>query len=88
VRQAWNQEQAMVRRTGEGTRTWTDSEKAELLQTGRVQGYQGHHVHDVSTHPHMAGDPNNVRFMRPDEHLTQHGGNWRNSTTGELVNRQ
>ena len=87
VNEAWKLEQDLVGRTGQGTRPWTNAEKAELLETGRVSGYQGHHINSVSSNPQLAGNPNNIQFVRPGEHLGLHGGNWSNPTWGPLVPR-
>ena len=87
VRIAWRQEQALVQRTGTGTRDWTTAEKAELLQGGKVKGYQGHHINSIKNNPDMAGNPDNVEFLTRKEHLDSHGGNWRNPTTGQFMSR-
>lgn len=88
VRLAWEQERAMVAATGKGTRNWTASERAELLSKGRVSKHHGHHINSVKSHPEMAGVPDNVAFKRTDgEHLGEHGGNWRNPTSGALLSR-
>jgi len=85
---AWKQEQALVQRTGQGTRNWTAGEKAELIRTGRVSGYEAHHINSVKGHPQLAGDPNNIKFVKGREgNLAEHGGNFRNPTSGELMNR-
>ena len=77
----------MVEITGQGTRRWTKSELKELVETGKVKGYQGHHINNVKDHPEMAGNPNNVEFLNKTEHLESHGGNYRNMTEGPLLNR-
>ena len=88
VAQAWKQEQALVRETGQGTRQWTDKEIQELLENGRVKGYQGHHINSVNGSPDLAGSPDNIKFVRGgSEHLAEHGGNYRNATTGEVLDR-
>ena len=87
VRNAWKQEKEMVEITGQGTRRWTKSELKELVETGKVKGYQGHHINNVKDHPEMAGNPNNVEFLNKTEHLESHGGNYRNMTEGPLLNR-
>ena len=87
VRNAWKQEKEMVEITGQGTRRWTKSELKELVETGKVKGYQEHHINNVKDHPEMAGNPNNVEFLNKTEHLEAHGGNYRNMTEGPLLNR-
>ena len=87
VRNAWKQEKEMVEMKGYGTRNWMKSEMRELKETGKVKGYQGHHINNVKDHPEMAGNPNNVEFLNKTEHLESHGGNYRNMTEGPLLNR-
>jgi len=87
VRLAWRQEQALVQRTGKGTRTWTAAEREELLKTGKVEGYYGHHVNNVKNNPEMAGNPDNIAFVTKEEHLDAHAGSWRNPTSGEFMTR-
>ena len=50
-------------------------------------GYQGHHINSVRHNPYMAGWQSNVTFMTRGEHFAAHGGNWRNSTFGDLIDR-
>jgi len=88
VRQAWKQEKALVEETGAGSRRWTEAEKQQLLQNGKVQGYYGHHINSVKGHPNMAGDPNNIEFVTFREHLARHQGNFRNITKGILIFRK
>lgn len=62
--------------------------KKELEQTGKVKGYEGHHINNVKDHPEMAGNPDNITFVTRREHLDAHGGNFRNKTEGLFVNRK
>ena len=88
VRDAWKQERARVAAGKPGTVNWTAAEKAELLQTGKVSGYVGHHINSVNGHPELARDPNNIKFVKGAQgNLAEHGGSFRNSTSGELMNR-
>jgi RHS repeat-associated protein len=87
VRIAWREEQALVEKTGKGSRNWTEAELAELKTTGRVKGYYGHHINSVSGSPSLAGDPDNIKFVTRDEHFSAHSGNWRTQTFGELKSR-
>lgn len=59
----------------------------ELIETGKVKGYQGHHINNVKDHPSMAGEPNNIKFLDKNEHLDVHKGNYRNKTEGPLMDR-
>lgn len=88
VREAWKYEQKNVELGGDGiTHSWTDTEKRELIETGRVSGYDGHHINDVSTYPEMQADPNNITFLTKEEHILAHNGNFNNSTNGEIVDK-
>ncbi len=91
VRNAWKQERAMVLKTGKGTRKWTPAEKKELLETGQVKGYFGHHIKSVKGNEHnlkLIADPNNIQWKKGlPNHLDAHGGNFHNPTTGELLDR-
>lgn len=62
-RNAWVQERKLVKMTGRGSRKWTSAERQQLLRTGKVKGYEGHHINSVKTHPHLASNPNNIRFL-------------------------
>jgi RHS repeat-associated protein len=97
IARAWAQEQGLVRATGNGTVNWTSAQRQELLQTGRVRGYTGHHINNAATAPAWEGDPRNIRFLSngranlPNDHLYSnqgHRGNWQNSTSGRLIDRQ
>jgi hypothetical protein len=46
-------------------------------------------INNVNDNSGMASDPNNFEFVKRKggEHLQKHGGNYRNPTSGELINR-
>lgn len=88
VRMAWEQERALVQRTGQGTRDWSAAELEILKNGGTPSGYQGHHINSVKGSPELAGDPNNIQFATPEEHLQDlHGGDTRVPTFGDLISR-
>ena len=88
VRNAWKQEKALVESGSRGTRKWSKAELAELKKTGKVDGYNGHHINSVKDYPEQAGNPNNIAFVKQKkEHLKRHNGNYRNKTTGEMKDR-
>ena len=89
VKEAWAQERELVRTTGQGTHPWTEAEKQELLSTGKVKGYEGHHINSVSSNGVLAGDPDNIKFVNGrGDHLLEHGGSFKNQTSGPLVKRK
>lgn len=89
VREAWRLEAEKVRTTGRGTQQWTPDELRQLRDTGKVSGYEGHHINSVAGSPQSARDPNNIKFVKGRAaHLTEHGGNFRNRTTGPLIRRR
>ncbi|XP_041440534.1 teneurin-4 isoform X7 [Xenopus laevis] len=67
VTQAWLKEQQRLRDGEEGTRVWTEGEKQQLLNTGRVQGYDGYFVISVEQYPELSDSANNIHFMRQSE---------------------
>ena len=85
VNKAWERERELVRR-GRGTREWDMKEQKQLLKTGRVKGYQGHHMKSVSKYPQYADDPKNIQFLSArkenNEHLKAHKGDYRNESNG------
>ena len=88
VEKAWKAERSLVEKTGEGSRRWTESEKKELLSSGKVKGYKSHHVNSVKNYSEEAGNPANVKFVTQKEHLKEHGGNFKNQTSGKMINRE
>ncbi len=67
---------------------WTDKQKQELIRTGRVKGYEGHHITSVARNGvQSAENADKFKFVSRDQHLAEHGVNFRNSTKGPLVER-
>lgn len=82
VRDAWKNERELVKQ-GKGTRNWSKEEREELLSTGKVSGYEGHHMKSVSLYPEHAGNSKNIQFLNEEEHLNgAHQGNYHNLTNG------
>jgi hypothetical protein len=80
-------EREMVK-TGGGTRAWTAAERAELIRTGKISGYEGHHINSVESSPELMANPNNIKFVKGrTEHLQEHGGSFQNPTSGNLMER-
>jgi hypothetical protein len=88
VKEAWRQEAILVKTEATATRDWDDAEKREMIETGKVKGYQGHHINSVSAHPKLAANSDNIKFVKQgQEHIESHGGDFRNPTDGRLLNR-
>lgn len=91
VKQAWKEEQALVKSGHQGTRQWTRAELDELKRTGKVSGYEGHHINSALYNPEYAGLSKNIKFVKKsptNEHLEyEHSGNYQNPTFGNFLNR-
>ena len=81
VREAWKHEKELVSK-GQGTRDWTKPQQTQLMQEGRVKGYEGHHMKSVSTFPQHAGEPKNIQMLSESEHFAAHQGNYHTPTNG------
>ena len=83
VKKAWKNEVNNVKNGGNGiSRTWTETEKVELLAKGKVKGYVGHHMKSVKGYPELAGDPTNIQFLTRAKHFEAHSFNWQTITHG------
>jgi hypothetical protein len=88
VAEAWRQEADLVRRTGQGTRPWTAKQIQELLTTGKVRGYVGHHINSVNDSPLFAGLADNIQFLTFRQHYRIHNnGRYRIPVYGPLISR-
>jgi hypothetical protein len=81
IRQAWRIERENARK-GTSSYNWTFSETLELITTGRVSDYVGHHMYGVNAYPQYSGRPEYIRFVTQEEHFRLHNFNWRNPTHG------
>jgi hypothetical protein len=53
VANAWKQERALIANSQEGTVKWSDAQKAELFRSGKVSGFEGHHINSVNGSPKL-----------------------------------
>lgn len=82
VKEAFAQERRLVLQ-GKGTRDWSVSQQEELIRTGKVSGFDGSHMLDVSNNPSVASNPDNIQFLTYEEHIFgAHDSNPRNPTNG------
>jgi hypothetical protein len=91
VRKAWAQEREILQKYGADAMTvrLSRAEQKELMERGAVPGWYGHHINSVKGNSlEMAGDPNNIKFVKGiEEHLAEHEGSFRNATSGSLIDR-
>ena len=101
VKTAWKEEKKLIEATGQGSRRWKESEINEIMETGKVKGYAGHHINDVKSRPDLAGNPNNIEFLKTgnkksggakkgSEHYLKHNtpeGKKIESSSGSLIDR-
>ena len=95
IARAWRLEQRLVEATGYGTVDWTAAQRTQLLSTGSVTGFTGHHINNVAQFPAWQADPRNIVFLSNSpnggEHLNSlqgHRGAWQNETSGRLIDRE
>lgn len=85
---AWRYEQAEIQMGGKGSANWSETQKQEILNNGKVRGAEGHHINSVGEHPSQQANPDNIKFVKSkQEHLAEHNGDWRNPTEGEMIDR-
>ena len=76
VQEAWEKEKSLVQE-GKGTRDWTIEQQQQLITKGKVydedgKAFAGHHMKNVEHYPEYQGDPNNIQFLSPREHMAAH----------------
>jgi hypothetical protein len=89
TKQAWKHERAIVEKGGKGSFAWSPLQKKELLEKGRVSGFDGHHINSVNDAAGLAGNPDNIRFLKNVDHRKLHSenGGTKVPTKGPLAER-
>jgi GHH signature containing HNH/Endo VII superfamily nuclease toxin len=89
VEKAWKHERALVEKFGKGSYEWTPSQIKELLEKGRVKGFDGHHINSVNDAAGLAGNPDNIKLLPDVEHRKLHAdsGGTKVPTKGSLLDR-
>uniref|UniRef100_A0A3B4ALP1 EGF-like domain-containing protein n=1 Tax=Periophthalmus magnuspinnatus TaxID=409849 RepID=A0A3B4ALP1_9GOBI len=64
---AWDRERRRLEQGDTGSRVWSDTEKQQLLSTGRVPGYDGYYSLPVEQQPELSDCPANIHFMTLSE---------------------
>jgi hypothetical protein len=62
------------------SRVWTEDQILELKSTGKVKGFNGHHIYSVSGYPTLAGSASNIQFLTRAEHFKAHSKDWKTVT--------
>ncbi|MGB1216862.1 MAG: RHS repeat-associated core domain-containing protein, partial [Saprospiraceae bacterium] len=79
INRAWKEEQDLIKRTGQGTRNWTQAEidiinssnnSSVIASKMSNAGYTGHHINNVADFPDWKGDPRNIVFLQNEKHLS------------------
>ena len=86
---AWEYEKADIQMGGSGSENFTLEQRAEILDRGRVRGFEGHHIKNVANHKIHQANPDNIKFYSSrEEHIELgHDGDAHNPSDGEFINR-
>lgn len=94
VKLAWEYEKADIQMGGKGAGNFDAGQRQEILQNGKLENYEGHHINSVKQTPEQQGNPDNVIMLEehrdgsgPRKHYDAHDRNWKKQTTGELLDR-
>lgn len=89
VELAWKYEKADIEMGGSGSANWTDEEKLQIRNNGKVDGAEGHHQQNVSSHPEQQANPDNIKFYKTKEaHLKEgHNGSWSNESNEPMIDK-
>lgn len=65
IERGWETERALLSVGLSGVKgDWTDEEKDELLNRGKIEGYDGSDIHSPQRYPELADDPGNIVFKK------------------------
>ena len=85
---AWEYEQADVKMGGKGSINWNREQRIELLRSGKVRGYVGHHQKNVANQPQHPANPDNIRIIADKDHLPiGHKGDFRKPTDDPFIDK-
>lgn len=87
VDKAWARERKLIQEGEVSLYKWTDAQKAEILKTGKLKGYDGAHIFDVgklknTVNEHLISNPDNIALVTHEEHIYWlHQGSPNNATS-------
>ena len=86
---AWEYEKADILMGGTGSENFTPEQRAEILERGRVRGFEGHHIKNVANNKVHQANPDNIKFYgsREDHVEIGHNGDVNNPSDGEFIDR-
>ena len=89
MKEAWKIEAEAVN-NGVSKYNWSPSEIAQIKKFGKVKGYHGAHLIDVSKSlekgcTDLISNPDNIVFLTRNNHFYVHGNNWSNATSLDRV---
>lgn len=86
---AWEYERADIQMGGTGSENFTLEQRAEILDRGRVRGFEGHHIKNVANNKVHQANPDNIKFYgsREDHVELGHNGDVNNPSDGEFIDR-
>ena len=90
VADAWKMERQAAINGYELSRDWTQKQLDELVDTGKVSGFEGDHINTVNGNISMAADHRNIQFLTVQEHAARHAaaGGTRTPISGrDLIDR-
>ena len=87
VADAWKMERQMVKNGNPGSVNWTAAQRKELLEKGKVSGYEGDHINTVNGNVELAADHRNIQFLTEAAHTKRHqdAGGYRVPISGEAM---
>ena len=60
---AWAVERELVQSNKRTVNEWSKQQTEELRSQGRVRGVRAEYIRDIHSHPELADDPKNIRFV-------------------------
>ncbi len=87
VRDAWKMERQLAIKGFPTSRSWTDDQLTELIDTGKVKGFVGDHINTVNGNVSLAANHRNIQFSTVAEHNARHAaaGGFQTPISGQAM---